>query len=75
MNMCFDNATEIFGAGTEFIKRIKKHSINSNVTEPYSHWQNLAEDGIKQIKFIWKSNIRRTGCSQILWDYGMKQDA
>ena len=46
INMRFDHATDFLGAGTEFIKRIKKHSINSNVTEPYSHWQNLAEDGI-----------------------------
>ena len=73
--MRFDHATYFLGAGTEFIKRIKKHSIKWNVNEPYSNWQNLAEDSIKRIKLIWKSTIRRTGCSPRLWYYGMKHNA
>ena len=34
MNMWFDNAAEFLGEGTEFMKIIKKHSINWNVTKP-----------------------------------------
>ena len=47
MNMRFDHAAEFLGERTEFMKSINKHSINWNVTEPYSHWQNRTEDGIK----------------------------
>ena len=57
MNMRFDHAAEFLGAGTEFMNSIKKHSINWNVTEPFSHWKNCVEDGIKQINLICKSNM------------------
>ena len=60
MNMRFDHAAEFLGEGTEFMKRIKKHSINWNVTEHYSCCQNREEDGIKQIKIRWRSTMRRT---------------
>ena len=75
MNMPFDHAVEFLGEGTEFMKSTKKNSTNWNVTEPYSHWHNQADDDIKCIKHRWKSTIQRTGYSPIIWDYGMKQDA
>ena len=59
MNMRFDHAAEFLGAGNELMKSIKNHSINWNVSEPYSHWQNCAEDGIKRIKLIWNSTMQR----------------
>ena len=62
MNMRFDHYAEFIGEGTEFMKSIKKHSINWNVTEPYSHWHNWSEYGIKKIKLIWKSTIQWTVC-------------
>ena len=46
MNMRFDRPAEYLGEGTKFMKSIKKHFINWNVTEPYSNCKNRAEDGI-----------------------------
>ena len=60
MNMHFDNATDFLGARTEFMKTINEHSTNWNISEPYSHWQNRAEYGIKRIKLERKRNIQRT---------------
>ena len=34
----------------------------------------MAEDVIKRIKLIQNSTMRSTGCSPILWYYGMKHD-
>mmetsp|Transcript_34844 Transcript_34844/g.53423 ORF Transcript_34844/g.53423 Transcript_34844/m.53423 type:complete len:144 (-) Transcript_34844:2527-2958(-) len=53
------------------MKTIKQHHIKWSVIEPYSHWQNRAEDMIKKLKLRWKATQRRTGCSLRLWDYGM----
>ena len=57
MNILFDHAAEFLGEGTEFTKSMMKHSINWNVTESYSHWQNWAEIGIEEIKLIWKGTL------------------
>ena len=74
MNMRFYHAEKLLLEGTEFMKTIKKHSINWSFTGPYSHWKNRAEGGVKRISFKWKITMRRTGCSPRLWDYGMKHD-
>ena len=75
MNIRFYRAAYFLGEGTEFMKSIKKHSINWNVTEPYSHCQNWAEYGIKNFKLKWKSTMQRKGLSPRLWDYGTEHDA
>ena len=75
MNMHFDHAAEILGDGTELTKSIKNHSINWNVSKPYSHWKDWADDGIELIKLIRKSTMKRTVFSPRLWDYGMKPNA
>ena len=74
MHTRFDHAVEFLGEITEFINSVKNQSIDWNVTEHYSHWKNRAEGGVKRISFRWKINMRRTGCSPRLWDYGMKHD-
>ena len=61
MNMRFDHDVEFLGEGNEFMKSIQKHSINWNLAEPYSHWQNWVEDGIKLIDLRCKSNMQITG--------------
>ena len=63
MNMRFDHSAEFLGEVTEFTKSIKKHSINWNVTEHYSHCHNQSEDGIKRIELRWKSTMQRKGYS------------
>ena len=40
--MCLYHAADFLGEGNEYMNNIKKHYINWNVTEPYSHWQNRA---------------------------------
>ena len=57
MNMHFDHAAEFLEKGTVFMNIIKNHSINWNVTEPYTHWHNWSEDDIKLIKILRKSTI------------------
>ena len=57
------------------MKIINNNSIDWNFTEPYSHWQNQVEDGIKRINLRWKTTMRRTKWSPRLWDYGIKHDA
>ena len=59
-NIRFDHDAEFLGEGTEFTNSIKRKSINWNVTEPYSHWQNRAEDGIKRFTLIQKITMQRT---------------
>ena len=73
--MRFDHSTQFLVELTEFMKSIKKHSINWNVTETYSHFQNREEDGIKQIKLRWKSNMLRTVCLTRLWYYNMNHNS
>ena len=60
MNMRFDHAAYFLGEGNEFMKRVNKRSINRNINEPYSHWQNRAEDGIKRFTLIQKITMQRT---------------
>ena len=57
MNMRFGHAANFLGEGTELMKNVKKHSINWNVNEPYSHWNIRSEYDIKLIKLIWESTM------------------
>jgi hypothetical protein len=41
------------------------------LTEPYSQWQNRAEEGIHDIKKKWSRRMIRNGVPRKLWDYGI----
>eukprot|EP00980_Cylindrotheca_fusiformis_P019228 scaffold6542_cov94-Cylindrotheca_fusiformis.AAC.1 len=73
--LIFDNAAEQVGPGTKFMKTIKGAHIHWRLTEPYAHWQNRAEDSIREVKKRWKRTKMKTGCSQRLWDFGIQHEA
>ena len=73
--LIFDNAAEQTGHTSDFMKNVRRNHINYRNTEPYSPWQNRAEDAIKRIKGRWKRSRRTTGCHRRLWDYGMRHEA
>eukprot|EP00980_Cylindrotheca_fusiformis_P021607 scaffold8458_cov76-Cylindrotheca_fusiformis.AAC.3 len=73
--LIFDNAAEQVGPGTKFMKTIKRAHIHWRLTEPYAHWQNRAEDSIREVKKRWKRTKMRTGCSQRIWDFGIQHEA
>ena len=69
--LIFDNAAEQTGPNTDFMKTVRQYHINWKLTEPYAHWQNKAENEIREVKRRWKRSRMRTGCSPRLWDHGM----
>jgi len=73
--MIIDNSLEQTAPGSAFMKLTKQMHISTKTTEPYSPWQNSAEDAIRELKRRWKRTRRRTGCSPRLWDYGHMYEA
>ena len=74
-SLVFDGAAEQTGPKTLFMKTIQKLEIYWRQTEPYCHWQNRAEDGIRKLCRRWKRTRLLTGCSNWLWDFGMVHEA
>ena len=60
-----DGALEERGAAWK--AAVKKYQINQRWTEPYSPWQNRAEDAIREIKKAIKRHTRRSGSPKRLW--------
>jgi hypothetical protein len=50
----FDGAKEQTGRKSEFMRLVRKNSIAHWQTEPYSPWQNQAEDKIREIRRRWR---------------------
>ena len=73
--LIFDGAGEQTGDNTDFQKTIRRLHINWRLTEPYSPWQNRAEDAIRELKRRWKRTRLKTGASPRLWDYGLTHEA
>ena len=48
--LIFDNAAEQTGPNTDFMKTVRQYHINWKLTEPYAHWQNKAENEIREVK-------------------------
>ena len=73
--LIFDGAGEQVGVDTDFQKTIRYYRVHQRQTEPYSPWQNRAEDAIKKLKTRWKRIKRITKCSDRLWDYALTYEA
>jgi hypothetical protein len=69
--MIFDGAKEQTGAKSEFQKALRKYHVVPWQTEPYSPWQNRAEDQIREVRRRWKLLRQRKKVPVRLWDYAM----
>ena len=56
--LIFDGSGEQTGVNTDFQKNSRRLHINWRLTEPYSLWQNRAEDAIRELK-------RRSKCTRL----------
>ena len=66
-----DGASEKLGPKTEWMKLIRTHHIDQGVTEAYSHWQNRAEDAIREVRRRWRLLYQRRSIPKRLWDYAV----
>ena len=69
--MVFDGTKEQTGRKSEFMQAVRKNRISFRQTEPYSPWQNRAEDQIHEVKRRWKLLRPRRKVPTRLWDYAM----
>jgi hypothetical protein len=49
-----DGASEKLGPKTEWMKIMRENNIDQGITEAYSHWQNRAEDAIREVRRRWR---------------------
>ncbi len=69
--LIFDGALEQCSPKSEFMQFIRSNHVHWRITEPYSHWQNRAEDKIREIRKKWRAlRLRRKAPNQV-WDYGL----
>jgi hypothetical protein len=69
--MVFDGAKEQVGAKSEFMRTIRRYHTSFWQTEPYSPWQNRAEDHIREVRRRWKLLRQHKNVPVRLWDYAM----
>ena len=65
----FDNAAEQCGPKTKFMNIIRNQDIRWRSTEPYSPWQNRAEDAIREVKRKMKRRQANKQVPPRVWDY------
>ncbi|KAI2499334.1 Reverse transcriptase (RNA-dependent DNA polymerase) [Fragilaria crotonensis] len=70
--LTFDGSQEQCGRKTEFMKNVRKYSINFHITEPYRPNHNFAEGVIREIRKKWFRIMVRKNVPQRLWDYGLQ---
>ena len=69
--MVTDDAKEKLGPNTKWMETIRHYKMDWSNTEPYSHWQNRAEDAIREVRRRWKLLQHRRMIPKRLWDYGL----
>ena len=69
--LVFDGAKEQTGRKSEFMSSVRKNRISFWQTEPYSPWQNRAEDQIREVRRRWLLMRQRKKIPTRLWDYAM----
>lgn len=67
-----DDAVEKLGPKTKWMEHIRHYKMDWGNTEPYSHWQNRAEDAIRENRRRWKLLQHRRQIPKRLWDYGLE---
>ena len=66
-----DGAREEVGVKSKFVSRLRELHITAHQSEPYSQWQNRAENSIGKLKARWKRRMVRRRVPSKLWDYGL----
>jgi hypothetical protein len=66
-----DGAPEEVGLRSKFVSRLRELHIRSHQSEPYSQWQNRAENTIGKLKARWKRRMARRRVPKKLWDFGL----
>ena len=70
-----DGTKEETEDNTGFAKVLKRYHIDNRTTEPYSPWQNKAENAIGIIKGKAKRRRIRRGVLKRCWDFGLVWEA
>jgi len=70
-----DGAKEQTGANTKFMEVVRTYGIKTRQTEPYSPWQNRAENTIGRLKRRWRNVMTLKGVPIRLWDFGLQHQA
>jgi hypothetical protein len=70
-----DGAKEQTGPNTDFMKTVCWLKMRIRNTEPYSPWQNRAENSIGLLKKRWKQTIARKNVHRRVWDYALVYDS
>ena len=70
--LTFDGSAEQCGKKTEFMKNVRKYSVDYHVTEPFRPNHNLAESVIREIRKKWFRIMVRKRVPRRLWDYGLR---
>ena len=69
--LVFDGHKSQVGAGSLFMRTIRKHHIEFHVSEPRKPQQNPAEGGIREIKRRWYHIMAKKKIPRRLWDFGI----
>ncbi|GFH62123.1 hypothetical protein CTEN210_18599 [Chaetoceros tenuissimus] len=75
MEMISDNSKEQTAYGSDFMKILRKWRTSSRSIEPYSPWQNLAENVIGILKSKWKRRMVQRNVPAKVWDFGLLWEA
>ena len=71
-HLTFDGSKEQNGKKTEFMKNIRKYSINHKVSEPERPNHNFAEGVIREVRKKWYRIMLKKKVPKRLWDYGFR---
>ena len=71
-HLTFDGSGEQCGKKTEFMKNIRKYSIDYKITEPDRPNHNFAEGVIRKIRKKWYRVMVKKSVPRRLWDYGLR---
>jgi hypothetical protein len=67
-----DGAKEMTGKRTEFRNQVRKHNIQTHVSEPEMHNQSPAEGVVREARKKWYRVMFKKRVPTIYWDYGMR---
>jgi hypothetical protein len=70
--LTFDGSSEQCGTKTEFMKNVRKYSINSHITDPERPYHNFAEGVIREVRKKLYCIMVKKKVPQRLWDYGLR---
>ena len=70
-NIIYYGVPEKVGPNSDFQKTMRKCKIRGHQFEPYSQWQNRAEDSIRELNRRCKWHMIKRRSPKCVWDFGM----